>query len=312
MKRVAEAQLSEEERTEETSQVWLQNAKFQEVLGADSSHKSLFLLLSQPDGSQGILLANKSPFSEDKSDIEKLLETAKLQEISRNDIFGSYNIEVDGKLNLLKSQLIYPVNDRLIAKYRQEEKFVIRETPELYETVTKPYIEKFQLNLNWVYNCLEKRSEVDKIVYEDPDKNNGFLLLQDIKWDGKTIENLYVLAIIHRHGLKSVRDLTGDDLEMLYNIREKSLTAINEKYGLRKDQVKCYFHYQPSFYHLHVHFINLKYDAPASTTMSAILLDDVINNLELSSDHYKKSTLTFTRKNGDKLMEMFREAAASE
>ncbi|EFO91810.1 CRE-DCS-1 protein [Caenorhabditis remanei] len=308
MKRVAENQLTEQERTEETSQEWLKNAKFQEVLGADSSHKSLFLLLSQPDGSQGILLANKSPFSEDKTDIEKLLETAKLHEISRNDIFGSYNIEVDGQLNLLKSQLIYPVNERLIAKYRQEEKFVIRETPELYETVTKPYIEKFQLNLNWVYNCLEKRSEVDKIVFEDPDKNNGFLLMQDIKWDGKTIENLYVLAIIHRHGLKSVRDLTGDDLPMLHNIRDKSLKAIEEKYGLKNDQVKCYFHYQPSFYHLHVHFINLKYDAPASTTLSAILLDDVINNLELNSNHYKQSTLTFTRKNGDKLMEMFREA----
>ncbi|KAF1755463.1 hypothetical protein GCK72_022032 [Caenorhabditis remanei] len=308
MKRVAENQLTEQERTEETSQEWLKNAKFQEVLGADSSHKSLFLLLSQSDGSQGILLANKSPFSEDKTDIEKLLETAKLHEISRNDIFGSYNIEVDGQLNLLKSQLIYPVNERLIAKYRQEEKFVIRETPELYETVTKPYIEKFQLNLNWVYNCLEKRSEVDKIVFEDPDKNNGFLLMQDIKWDGKTIENLYVLAIIHRHGLKSVRDLTGDDLPMLHNIRDKSLKAIEEKYGLKNDQVKCYFHYQPSFYHLHVHFINLKYDAPASTTMSAILLDDVINNLELNSNHYKQSTLTFTRKNGDKLMEMFREA----
>lgn len=53
---------------------------------------------------------------------------------------------------------------------------------------------------------------------------------------------------------------------------------------------------------------SLKYDAPASTTMSAILLDDVINNLELNPEHYKKSTLTFTRKNGDKLMEMFREA----
>ncbi|EGT49207.1 CBN-DCS-1 protein [Caenorhabditis brenneri] len=308
MKRAAENEPTEQERTEESSQEWLKKAKFQEVLGADSSHKSLFLLLSQPDGSQGILLANKSPFSEDKSDIEKLLETAKLHEISRNDIFGSYNIEVDGQLNLLKSQLIYPVNERLIAKYRQEEKYVIRETPELYEKVTKPYIEKFQLNLNWVYNCLEKRSEVDKIVFEDPDKNNGFLLMQDIKWDGKTLENLYVLAIIHRHGLKSVRDLTGDHLQMLYNIRDKSLKAINEKYGLRTDQIKCYFHYQPSFYHLHVHFINLKYDAPASTTMSAILLDDVINNLELNSEHYKKSTLTFTRKHGDKLTEMFHEA----
>lgn len=79
--------------------------------------------------------------------------------------------------------------------------------------------------------------------------------MQDIKWDGKTIENLYVLAIVHRHGIKSVRDLTADDLPMLKNVKQKSLEAIRSKYGLEADQVKCYFHYQPSFYHLHVHFI---------------------------------------------------------
>lgn len=128
MKRIADEELVREERAEESTQKWLQDAKFQEILGADSSHKvrksikseffalrnnkfhlkiikiniffqSLFVLLSHPDGSQGILLANKSPFSEEKSDIEKLLATAQLQEISRNDIFGSYNIEIDPKLN---------------------------------------------------------------------------------------------------------------------------------------------------------------------------------------------------------------------
>uniref|UniRef100_A0A1I7T2K8 5'-(N(7)-methyl 5'-triphosphoguanosine)-[mRNA] diphosphatase n=1 Tax=Caenorhabditis tropicalis TaxID=1561998 RepID=A0A1I7T2K8_9PELO len=150
------------------------------------------------------------------------------------------------------------------------------------------------------------RSEVSKIVFEDKDKTNEFLLLQDIEWDGKTLENLDLLAIIHRHGFNSIRDLCGDDLEMLYNIRNKSLKAINEKYGLRSDQIKFYFHHQPSSYHLHVHFINLQYDTPASTTLLAILLDDVINNLELNTDHYKKSTSTFTRKPGDKLMEVFR------
>uniref|UniRef100_A0A1I7TIT0 Transcriptional regulator n=1 Tax=Caenorhabditis tropicalis TaxID=1561998 RepID=A0A1I7TIT0_9PELO len=46
--------------------------------------KSFIPLLFQSDGSQGILLANKSLFSEDKAYIEKLLKIAKLQEISRN------------------------------------------------------------------------------------------------------------------------------------------------------------------------------------------------------------------------------------
>ncbi|KHJ75204.1 hypothetical protein OESDEN_25180 [Oesophagostomum dentatum] len=95
-------------------------------------------------------------------------------------------------------------------------------------------------------------------------------------------------------------------------IRSRSLATIREKYGVRPDQIRAYFHYQPSFFHLHVHFVSLKYDAPASTTLSAVLLDDVINNLQLVPDYYKKATLTFTRKASDKLLEMFREAGRCE
>ncbi|CAB3396764.1 unnamed protein product [Caenorhabditis bovis] len=298
--------------TEKLAQEWLANATFEELLATDSSHKSIFLLLTHQNGEKGILLANKSPFPENETAITNILNNAKLKEISKNDIFGSYEIEIPSDLNLLKCQLIYPATDRLISKYRQEEKYIIHETPENYQKITKAYIEKYQLNLNWVYNCLEKKSEVDKIIYEDDDKTNGFILLQDIKWDGKTIENLYVLAICHQHGLKSVRDLTADHLPLLENIRDKSLEAIENKYGLRKDQIKCYFHYQPTFYHLHVHFINLKYDAPASTTMSAILLDDVINNLKICPQFYELATLTFTRRHSDQLMTMYREAGAAE
>lgn len=49
--------------------------------------------------------------------------------------------------SVVKSQLIYPANDKVIAKYRQEEKFVIRETAEDYRTITVEYIEKYQMDL---------------------------------------------------------------------------------------------------------------------------------------------------------------------
>ncbi|KAK6039719.1 flavodoxin [Cooperia oncophora] len=108
------------------------------------------------------------------------------------------------------------------------------------------------------------------------------------------------------------RDLTANDLPLLENLRTKSLSAIREKYGVRPDQIRAYFHYQPCFYHLHVHFVSLKYDAPASSTLAAVLLDDVINNLKIVPDFYKKATLTFARKRSDKLLQMFREAGRFE
>uniref|UniRef100_A0A914VWC8 M7GpppX diphosphatase n=1 Tax=Plectus sambesii TaxID=2011161 RepID=A0A914VWC8_9BILA len=109
-----------------------------------------------------------------------------------------------------------------------------------------------------------------------------------------------------------LRDLTADHLPMLENLREKSLAALREKYGIRPDQVKAYFHYQPSFYHLHVHMISVKYDAPASGTTSAILLNDVINNLHIAGDFYRRASLTFSLKKDSALLNAFREAGRAQ
>lgn len=41
----------------------------------------------------------------------------------------------------------------------------------------------------WVYNILEKKAEADRIVYEDPDPETGFVLLPDFKWDQKQVRD---------------------------------------------------------------------------------------------------------------------------
>ncbi|KAJ1363209.1 5'-(N(7)-methyl 5'-triphosphoguanosine)-(mRNA) diphosphatase [Parelaphostrongylus tenuis] len=297
---------------ENAAQVWLRGATFREVLGSDASHKSLFVLLSGVNGEQGVLLLNKSAFSEDTNDINAILRSVEVLEVMKNDIYGNYNVVIPAHLNMIKSQFIHPANEKIIAKYRQEEKFIINETAEDYRTITVEYIEKYQMDLKWVYNILSKQSEAERILFEDPDPYNGFILSPDIKWDGVSLENLYVLAIIHRRGVRSIRDLTADDLPLLENLRKRALSAIREKFGVRPDQIRAYFHYQPSFYHLHVHFVSLKYEAPASSTLAAVLLDDVINNLTIAADYYKRATLSFTRKNSDKLLQMFREAGRCE
>ncbi|CAJ0961057.1 unnamed protein product, partial [Mesorhabditis belari] len=290
------------------AQEWMRSAKFVEILASDSTFKSLFILLQHSNGEEGILLMNKSSFQEEPDWISSLCSAASLKEISRNDIFGNYDLHIPPEFNVVTSQLIFPANEKLKAKYRSEEKFVIHETPEDYRTITLGYIEKYQLNLNWVYNVLNKEAEAERIIYEDPNPENGFILSPDIKWDGKTVETLYVLAIIHRKGVRSVRDLTANDLPLLENIKEKGLKTIEENYGLRRDQVRVYFHYQPSFFHLHVHFVNVRYLPAGSNVLSAIALDDVINNITLLPDFYQKATLTFTRKKSDKLLQMFVEA----
>lgn len=46
----------------------------------------------------------------------------------------------------------------------------------------------------WVYNILEKKAEADRIVHENPDPCNGFVLVPDLKWNQNQVR-LLLLAL---------------------------------------------------------------------------------------------------------------------
>ena len=108
------------------------------------------------------------------------------------------------------------------------------------------------------------------------------------------------------------RDLTGAELPLLENIREKCTELILAKYGVPPTKLKMYvvddflyegikhvnfrfFHYQPTYYHLHVHIVHLKYDAPGMG-LTNLSLHDVIETLKVCPDFYSKASLTFVRR----------------
>ena len=45
---------------------------------------------------------------------------------------------------------------------------------------------------------------------------------------------------------------------MLEKIRDQTFKIIEEKYGLKVTQVVPFFHYIPSYFHLHIHFVHWK------------------------------------------------------
>ncbi|GMR59444.1 hypothetical protein PMAYCL1PPCAC_29639 [Pristionchus mayeri] len=293
------------------SQIWLNNATVVEVLGADCSHKNICVLLEN-NGMKGVLVASKSPFPEAVDQLLNLVPKMQVAELSVNDVYRNVRIEIPPVDNALSCSLIYPATEKHINKYRKEEKYIVKETPEDYETITKEWIQQSSLELDWVYNFIDGRSEAERVIFKDIDPQNGFVLAPDLKWNGEDMENLYLLAVVNRRGIKSVRDLTANDIPLLENVRDKGLAAIREKYNVRPDQMRVYFHYQPSFFHLHMHFVILSYDAPASSVYQAILLDDVINNIQMDSLYYKKATLSFLRKKNDRLLEMYRKAGRAQ
>ena len=77
------------------------------------------------------------------------------------------------------------------------------------------------------------------MVYSDEDSETGFVLLPDIKWDQKEVENLYMLAVVRKRGLLSLRELNDTHLPLLRNVLHKG------KASLKKYVYTCtYLYYQ--------------------------------------------------------------------
>jgi m7GpppX diphosphatase len=87
--------------------------------------------------------------------------------------------------------------------------------------------------------------------------------------------------------LKTIRDLNGSHLELLKSIRDESYASIQKQYGLHKSQIKAFFHYYPTYYHLHVHFVHVKvFEKAGAVVGKAVPLEDVIENIEMFDSNY--------------------------
>ena len=87
--------------------------------------------------------------------------------------------------------------------------------------------------------------------------------------------------------------------------------AVSSKYGVPRDQLRVYIHYQPSYYHLHVHITRLSYAAPKTSVGQAHLLHDVISNIEtIDPGYYQKCVLSFTAGESGPLWKAYKDHAA--
>ena len=123
---------------------------------------------------------------------------------------------------------------------------IIHETPALFRTVTEPFLQRERFDIEWVYNILAHKKEAESIVFENPDPEEGFIMVPDFKWDGRQVEDLYLVAIVHTRTIRSIRDLRAQHLPLLKNLWNQGCAAIKDKYCLPTSQIRAYFHYQGS------------------------------------------------------------------
>lgn len=209
-----------------------------------------------------ILFLEKQPFdtptiSNETETVSNPNNLSNFNILQQNDIYTWFLASgAVSSLNGLKGQVIFPATNTHIMKYSVQQKVLITETPRVYSEIVEHFIKSQpESRIQWVYNILAKQKESETIIFEDPDPVNGFILLPDSKWDGKTVDTFYFQAIVHNKSLKSVRDLrvANGHLDMLKSLKENILNVVPEYFlqkngaTIRRDQIRLYVHYQPSY-----------------------------------------------------------------
>jgi hypothetical protein len=84
--------------------------------------------------------------------------------------------------------------------------------------------------------------------------------------------------------------------------------SLESDVGKMNVQMVMYFHYQPSYYHLHVHFTHVAFEAPGRDTSGAHVLQTVMDNIERDGDFYAKCNLPFKLKANSDLYQKYKDA----
>lgn len=267
--------------------------QLEKLLNTDSGGRRI-ILQGTIDEKPALLLAERGAFSTDDEYLKAFPQLlANIQNLGDNDIYRWFlaNSKTDDAVHHkpapadLKINLIYPSTDKHIRKYRFQQTRVVTETPEIYARYVRAYMQlcREEGRLNWVFNILEGRTEQENVLFRSAaaDPKDDYLLLPDLNWDRQTLGALHLLALVARRDVWSVRDLTVADVPWLRALRATLTARVAALYpGVDADMLKFYVHYQPTYYHFHIHIVHVNLDAGATQAVGKALgLDHVISQL---------------------------------
>ncbi|GEQ69729.1 hypothetical protein JCM33374_g3403 [Metschnikowia sp. JCM 33374] len=272
------------------------SARFQpaQILKTDTQTKSI-VILGTIDGENAIVTLEKTAFAVSNLGDARLDALVNgIQLINSNDVYfwslANLVQDLDSSPGA-KVNFIYPASETHIKKYATQKYHMVVETAQIYQEVVKPFIDTQKGDrIQWVYNILFKGKESESFVHHETHPQDGFVLLPDMKWDQKTMDALYLVTIINRTDISSVRDINGSHVEFLETLSKKIKKVASVKYPVAADSLRLFVHYQPSYYHFHIHVVNVAHPGLGDglNVGKAILLDDVIENVKMFPDYYPK------------------------
>lgn len=254
-------------------------------------------LVGTIDDQPALLILERAPFPSSPDYLGSVPATLQtIQNLGANDIYHWYlassgifpsSASSSHEFADLKINLIWPCTEKHIKKYSKQGMRFVTETPAIYRDHVRPFIQAQREagRLNWAFNIIEGVKEAEDVIYRTPygqDPEEGFLLLPDLNWDRKTVDALHLLGLVERRDLWSLRDLRKKHIPWLRHMKTKFLDATTKVYpSIEADQLKLYVHYQPTYYHLHIHIVHVELEAGATqATGKAVGLESIIEQLE--------------------------------
>jgi m7GpppX diphosphatase len=217
--------------------------------------------------------------------------------IFNNDIYYKF-LFTDMLENKLKVDFIYPADTRVIDKYRKKGHILITETPEMYFSKTKKFIDSIDpSHTNWIKKILYENAE--ELLYKDED----FIIVQDYN-SKQNPDILNCLALTFNNDIKSIRDLNHNHLNLLEKLSNNGREVLAKKFKFTKNKIRAFVHYPPTFYYFHVHYLHVDLESSSITVNRAIDLNTIIQNIKIQSDYYQKVELEVTLLKGSKLDEL--------
>ncbi|KAI4868678.1 scavenger mRNA decapping enzyme [Hypoxylon rubiginosum] len=286
------------EESKRNAEALVAKFQFERILNQDEAGRRI-TLYGQADSQPALLILDRAPFPDAEEYLSILPSSLRsITNLGNNDIYSwslasggpIFTHDENNKFADFKISMICPCTDKHIKKHSKQGYRFVTETPEIYRDKVRPFMEisREKGHLNWVYNIIEGRKEVEDVIYRTPlgrDGDEGFMMLPNLHWDRKTIEALYLLGIVERRDILSLRDLKKKHIPWLRHMKTKLVDATVKTYPqIDTDQLKLFCHYHPTYYHFHIHVVHVMLEATSTQSLGkAVGLDSIIEQLESMS-----------------------------
>jgi m7GpppX diphosphatase len=276
-------QISSDPESKADAEALISQFQLNRILNQDQNGRRI-TLLGTISSQQGLLTLERAAFPSSTQQLSTLLSRITPKNLGANDIYRWYMAHISpspsptptsdeaSSIPDLKVNLIFPCTPSHIRKYSSQRLRYVTESPTIYRKHVHPYIltQRESGRLDWIFNILDGRTEQEDVIlrsdWDRPD-DSGFLLLPDLNWDRKTVTGLHLLALVQRRDIWSLRDLKKEHVPWLKGLRDKVVTAAASVFEgeVEEDDLKCYVHYHPTYYHFHIHVVHVMLEPEGGT-----------------------------------------------